>query len=173
MNQHPDIRQSQPQDREAIEAIYPAAFPEEDLLPLIGKLLGADVLSLVAMSGSTLSGHAIFSSCGLEGQTVNLALLGPLAVAPDRQRQGIGGALIRTGLQQLQGSGNALVCVLGDPEYYRRFGFAREADVAPPYPLPKEWDGAWQSLRLKDNAAPLKGVLTVPAPWQDPALWGP
>ena len=173
MTQHPDIRQSRPQDRAAIETLYPAAFPEENLLPLVGELLAADVLSLVAMSGSALSGHAMFSRCGLEGQTVNLALLGPLAVAPDRQRQGIGGALVRAGLQQLQASGAALVLVLGDPVYYSRFGFAREDGVAAPYPLPKEWHGAWQSLRLKDGDAPLKGVLTVPPPWRNPALWGP
>ena len=170
-----EIRESQPQDRTAIHALYPAAFPDEDLLPLLSELLddGSDVLSLVALSDGKLAGHVIFTPCGINTQPGNASLLGPLAVAPDWQRQGVGGALVRAGLQRLEGDGTELVCVLGDPGYYSRFGFAREQAVTPPYPLPAEWDGAWQSLRLKENDAPVSGALEVPGPWQKRALWAP
>lgn len=61
--------------------------------------------------------------------------------------------------------------VLGDPAYYGRFGFSQENNILPPYPLPAAWASAWQSKSLIDGAATVEGPLTVPEPWQDPALW--
>lgn len=170
-----EIRESQPGDRAAILALYPAAFPDEDLLPLLDQLLElkADILSLVALSDDALAGHVIFTHCRVDSDAASVALLGPLAVAPNRQRQGVGGALIRSGLQQLETGGTALVCVLGDPGYYGRFGFTREDAVTPPNPLPAEWDGAWQSLHLKQDHVPVSGMLEVPGPWRNQALWAP
>ncbi len=170
-----EIRESLPGDQPAIEALYPAAFPDEDLLPLVRALLQDKeaVLSLVAMQGSSLAGHVAFTHCRMSGNSSGIALLGPLAVEPARQRQGIGSTLVRTGLQRLGNAGVAQVTVLGDPAYYARFGFAPESRVAPPYALPSEWRGAWQSLTLARAAASLEGTLSVPPPWRDQALWAP
>ncbi|MEM9106590.1 MAG: N-acetyltransferase [Pseudomonadota bacterium] len=170
-----EIRESKPQDRATIDALYRAAFPEEDLLPLLTELLkdGPDVLSLVALTEDQLAGHVIFTPCGIDHRPGTASLLGPLAVAPNRQRQGVGGELVRAGLQRLEADGTELVCALGDPGYYGRFGFAREAAVLPPYKLPKEWDGAWQSLCLKEGVPPVGGTLKVPEPWQKQTLWSP
>jgi putative acetyltransferase len=168
------MRAYRPQDAGAVAALYPLAFPDEDLVPLVRNLLeGPDIVSLVAISGAALAGHVIFSKCGVGTKTDGAALLGPLAVSPDRQRQGVGGALIRAGLRQLEGDGVHLVCVLGDPAYYGRFGFQRETEVTPPYPLPEAWDSAWQSLHLGSQKQSLKGKLSVPEPWRRPALWAP
>ncbi|NJO38567.1 MAG: N-acetyltransferase, partial [Rhizobiales bacterium] len=57
--------------------------------------------------------------------------------------------------------------------YYRRLGFLPESQVLPPYPLPAEWRGAWQSLSLGSAGGPCRGELAVPAPWLRPALWQP
>ncbi|MDD9906011.1 MAG: N-acetyltransferase [Rhodospirillaceae bacterium] len=169
------ISESQPDDLASIERIYPAAFPDEDLLPLVRALLTqrSTVLSLVARAENAVVGHILFTPCTLIGQSARIALLGPLAVALGHQHQGIGGALVREGFTQLEESGVSGVCVLGDPQYYRRFGFAPTETIAPPYPLPPEWKEAWQALAFSNNALPLSGTLSVPTPWQEPALWGP
>jgi putative acetyltransferase len=170
-----DIRASLPGDRAAIEAVYREAFPEEDLLPLVRDLLRETqaTLSLVASLSSSLVAHVVFTDCEVPGHLEKAALLGPLAVAPAAQRQGIGGAILREGLKRLERAGVAQVFVLGDPAYYRRFGFVRECSVAPPYALPPQWKEAWQSKRLHDGTAPLGGELSVPRPWRRPALWAP
>ena len=63
--------------------------------------------------------------------------------------------------------------VLGDPAYYGRLGFATEKRIEPPYGLPPEWEGAWQSQYLDGQAATTAGRLLVPDYWDDAALWGP
>ena len=175
MTEEIDIRESLPRDIASIEKLYPDAFPDEDLLPLVGELLREEqvVLSLVATADRALAGHVIFTTCAIVGTTDSVALLGPLAVAPARQRQGIGSALVRAGFRRLENAGTSQVYVLGDPAYYRRFGFEPDDDVTPPYPLPEEWHGAWQSLSLGGNKPSLHGKLSVPQPWRQHALWAP
>jgi len=159
----------------AIELLYPEAFPDEDLLPVVRDLLqdSTIAMSLVGTIDSRIAGHIIFTNCGVAGSNVKAALLGPLAVAPMWQRQGIGTAIVHAGLQRLQDAAVHLVCVLGDPAYYGRLGFVKESLVEPPFPLPAEWDGAWQSQYLDDTTMPCAGKLSVPSPWLQPALWAP
>lgn len=173
------IRDGVPGDREAIRALYAAAFPEEDLVPLVTDLIGSDAcrLSLVAAEGDGPVGHiaftdCAFTDCAIAGCADRAVLLGPLAVAPARQRQGIGSALVRAGFARIAAGGPVHVFVLGDPAWYGRLGFAPETRVAPPYPLPEAWRAAWQSVRL-GGAAPARGTLSVPAPWNQAALWAP
>ena len=170
-----EIRESLPSDLSSIEKIYPDAFPEQDLLPLVRELLQETpiVLSLVGITGTSLVGHVIFTACGITAGTEKVALLGPIAVASVWQRQGIGSAIVRAGLQRLDKSGVTQVYVLGDPAYYGRFGFVPEVGIAPPYPLPAEWRGAWQSIDLHSAEPPRRGKLSVPQPWHQPGLWTP
>jgi putative acetyltransferase len=171
------IRDTGPADAVPLAALYPAAFPSEDLWPLVRALLQDNVAhsSLAAFHDGCLVGHVAFTICGIEGDHGQVALLGPLAVAPALQRRGIGRALVQAGLPRLAGAGCARVCVLGDPAYYGRLGFAVEPDILPPYPLPATWDGAWQSRATATASAllPCRGRLLVPAPWRQPALWAP
>mgnify|MGYP001827021333 FL=1 len=169
------IRETVRDDARALEALYPQAFPDEDLLPLVRELMrdGDIATSLAATVDSEIVGHVIFSKCGVAGSDVEAALLGPLAVAPAWQRRGVGSALVREGLQGQRDNGVDLVCVLGDPAYYHRHGFEPETLIEPPYPLPAEWTGAWQSRCLSDTKAPCAGKLAVPPQWLQPALWAP
>jgi putative acetyltransferase len=164
-------------DLAAIEVLYQDAFPDEDLVPLVRALLANrdDVLSLVTRdrNGEDVTGHGAFTHCGIVGAEDRVALLGPLAVASARQGQGIGEALIRDGLRRLGEAGVQRVFVLGDPAYYGRFGFTTEPNVRPPHPLPEEWREAWQSISLNETKPSEPGTLSVPAPWRQPALWGP
>ena len=170
-----EIRESVPTDAALIEGLYPDAFPDEDLLPLVRELLSEApiVLSLVGMADAALVGHAIFTTCGIARRPDKVALLGPLAVASSWQRQGIGSAIVRAGLQRVETAGASQVYVLGDPAYYKRFGFEPDAGVAPPYPLPEAWRSAWQSLGLGGNQSLPRGKLSVPQPWRQEALWAP
>lgn len=170
-----EIRESVPRDLASIEVLYPDAFPDEDLLPLVRELLqdAPAALSLVGIIDSSLVGHVIFTTCRVTGNIDKVALLGPLAVASAWQKQGIGSAIVRAGLQGLENAGVTHVYVLGDPAYYGRLGFAPETCVAPPYPLPAEWRGAWQSISLRSAEPPRRGKLSVPQPWLQPTLWAP
>ena len=167
MTESLEIRESVPGDLASIEMLYPDAFPDEDLLPLVRELLqeAPDALSLVGIIHSSLVGHVIFTTCGIAGSSDKVALLGPLAVAAAWRRQGIGGAIVRAGLQRLENAGLTRVYVLGDPAYYGRLGFVPAARVAPPYPLPAEWREAWQSMSLGRAEPPHQGKLSVPPPW--------
>lgn len=169
-----EIRDSRDSDLPAIDSLYPRAFPDEDLLLLVRRLLAEEpgTFSLVAVGGGSLAGHILFTPGAITGSTFRAALLAPLAVAPEWQRQGVGSALIREGLSRLKQGGVAHVYVLGDPAYYGRSGFSRETGVTPPYPLPDEYRDAWQSLDLTSAALPGHGTLALPDVWMQPALWG-
>jgi putative acetyltransferase len=175
MSDNVEIRESMAGDLQAIEALYPAAFPDEDLLPLVRDLLraSADTLSLVATIDSQLAGHVMFTKCHVSGSDATDALLAPLAVAPARQRQGTGSAIVHEGLRRLENAGVGRVYVLGDPAYYGRFDFRPESSVLPPYDIPPEWATAWQSLDLSAATAPRAGKIRLPEPWLQPALWAP
>jgi putative acetyltransferase len=170
-----EIRESNRDDLVAIESLYPEAFPDENLLPLVRDLLNDAVtaISFVGTIERRIVGHAIFTKCGVVGNSVNAALLGPLAVAPAWQRQGIGSAIVCAGLRRLVDAGVNRVYVLGDPAFYGRLGFLPECLVEPPFPFPAEWVGAWQSQHLGETATPCAGKLSVPPQWLQPALWVP
>jgi putative acetyltransferase len=161
-------------DAVELEKLYPAAFPDEDLLPLLRDLLCEynNVLSFVATSDQAVVGHIAFTICGVVGRDEKVSLLGPLAVSPHMQRRGIGSALVKGGLSHLIYTGTTQVFVLGAPAFYGRFGFEANNKVTPPYALPQEWLTAWQSINLHDSALELQGKLSVPPPWQRPSLWG-
>jgi putative acetyltransferase len=120
-----EVRAIVPGDLPAIEMLYPDAFPNEDLLPLVIALLqdAAETLSLVGTVGETIVGHVIFTTCGIAGTNFKVALLGPLAVASAWQKKGFGSAIVRNGLQRRENVSVTHVYGLGDPTYYSRFGF--------------------------------------------------
>jgi putative acetyltransferase len=168
-----EIRESRPSDAAGIEQLYVDAFPDEDLLPLVRKLLDLrkSVISLVGIREKAIVGHISFTFCNVEGGKEKVALLAPLAVTPTLHKQGIGSTLVQTGFKHLESSKTGYVFVLGDPAYYSRFGFKAESKVATPYPLPTEWREAWQSLKLSYAGAPHEGKLSVPEPWRQITLW--
>lgn len=93
-------------------------------------------LSLVAEEDGEIIGHLAFSPVSIGGQEIDWFGLGPISVRPDRQGKGIGAALIREGLARLRAQGANGCVVLGDPNYYLRFGFDHDTELnfegAPP-----------------------------------------
>jgi putative acetyltransferase len=115
-------------DLEAVLSVHQEAFGSSEEPSLVKKLLSdpsaQPCLSLLALRGEHTVGHILFSRAAIEGAPdLSASLLAPLAVVPDAQNQGIGGHLIRHGLQLLSKSGVDLVFVLGYPAYYARHGF--------------------------------------------------
>jgi putative acetyltransferase len=167
------VRESRQSDMDMILQVYCDAFPVEDLRPLVRELLSGKfgVLSLVAVRKVEIVGHIAFTPCRIDVQRPEIALLGPLAVASAMQRKGIGSALIREGLRQLERSGFSRVQVLGDPAYYGRFGFLPDYAVSAPYELPAEWHEAWRFLSIGEENSRVSGKLDVPPPWRKANLW--
>jgi predicted N-acetyltransferase YhbS len=86
-------------------------------------------LSLVADSAGMVVGHVAFSRAILSDGAQHWQTLGPISVLPDRQGEGIGRALVETGVARLRTAGVQGIVLLGSPDYYRRFGFERETSL--------------------------------------------
>jgi putative acetyltransferase len=116
------IRSESPGDIAGIRFVEEAAFLQSAEADLVDDLraAGDSVFSLIAVEGETVTGHAMFSR--LQAPFPALAL-GPVAVLPDRQRMGVGSRLIREGIARSEAAGWTGIFVLGDPAFYRRFGF--------------------------------------------------
>ncbi|QIE42493.1 GNAT family N-acetyltransferase [Rhodobacteraceae bacterium SC52] len=163
------MRRTTEADKDAVLALYPLAFPDEELRPLVDTLLsGPDpIVSLAMFEGGNVAAHVLFTIC----QNGKAALLGPLCVSPELQKQGLGSGAVRAGFETLCKNGVEQVFVLGDPAYYGRFGFEQERAVTTPCAIPADWAAAWQSLILPGGTPLDAGTLVVPKPWRDPALW--
>jgi len=121
------IRPERPGDRAAVFEVNRHAFGTTAEAKLVESLrpLADPLVSLVAETGGRVVGHALFTPVtvpGVEGYRQAMAL-GPLAVLPEFQRRGIGGRLIRAGLEACRALGQGAVFLLGAPAYYQRFGF--------------------------------------------------
>jgi putative acetyltransferase len=145
-------------DAAAVREVQIRAFGREAEADLVDAVRAgaASVLSLVAVWQGEVVGHVLFTPVQLgPGRAV---ALGPLAVLPDRQAQGVGTALVREGLRRLAVLGHGAVVVLGEPRYYRRFGFrpASAFGVSWDRPVPDE---VFMALELRAQA--LRGGGTV------------
>ena len=120
------VRPERPTDAPAVRAVNEAAFESSIEADIVEALRGnvEPLVSLVAESGGRILGHVLFSPVSLRGgSNVRLMALGPMAVLPTHQRQGIGSDLVRKGLDRCRQIGCDAVVVLGHPQFYPRFGF--------------------------------------------------
>lgn len=136
----PTIRPEASGDRAAIHTLNVAAFGQPDEADLVDRLReqAEGYIGLVAEQAGEVVGHIAFSPATLDPAHPGLDVRGlaPMAVTPGCQRQGVGSALVRAGLDACRASGADAVVVLGHPAYYPRFGFASgalrcEYDVPP------------------------------------------
>ena len=136
------IRPATPADAPAVRSIHLAAFPtaaEADLVARLDDDFDSEI-SLVAEQAGEIVGHAMLSRMSVSaGSRAFRALgLGPVGILPGTQGSGIGSELIRSALAIAGTLGEEVVFVLGEPEYYSRFGFSAEAAApfASPYAGP-------------------------------------
>ncbi len=124
------IRPAEPRDHAAIRAVVTAAFDETDgnearIVEGV-RAEGLVLAELVAEDGGEIVGHVLFNRMRTPpGRAI--AGLGPLAVRPDRQGEGIGQLLSRAGIESCRAAAMEAVVVLGHPPYYPRFGFSHAA----------------------------------------------
>jgi predicted N-acetyltransferase YhbS len=167
----------------AISDLFAATFTASegtDEGALIGQLArrlmeetpAQDLRAFTAWKRGELVGAILFSRLIYKGDKRTVFVLGPVAVATDRQNQGFGQRLISHGIEVLRQEGVELAVTYGDPSFYRRVGFEviSQDDVPAPFSLqqPEGWLG--QSL----NGAPLtplKGPSRCVPAFNDPAFW--
>lgn len=157
------IRDEGPRDAAAIAAVLAAAFGHQAEAELVADLQAAGALSLSLVAEAAdgaVVGYVAFSPVTVDGGGADRLLgLAPLAVSPSWQGRGIGAALVDAGLSRARAEGADLVFVLGEPAYYRRFGFRPAADrgVAWEHEAPAE---AFMAVELRPGAgANWQGVL--------------
>jgi predicted N-acetyltransferase YhbS len=172
------VRREQPADHDAVRQLHRAAFTRD---PATGVLRPAEAvpearlvdelredagflphLSLVAVDGDDLVGHVLATRGWLEPFGTPVLGLGPLGVRPELQRRGVGTVLVHALLAVAEACDERLVALLGDPAYYRRFGFVRstELDVEPPAAA---WGGHFQARQL--TGPPVRGTFRYADPF--------
>ena len=168
------IRREAAADAEVIRAVTAAAFARAGApghLPAEATLVDElrqneawiPALSLVASGpGGDVTGHVLCTR-GHVGDVPVLAL-GPLSVRPDRQRAGVGSALMHAVLGAGDALGEPLVALLGDPGYYARFGFRPGADhqITPPV---AGWRPHFQVRLLDAYRASMRGTFRYAEPF--------
>jgi putative acetyltransferase len=167
------IRPERPEDFPAIRKVLVAAFGDDEVADGVDRIreswIYRPATSLVAVSEGELSdglvsdgevvGHVMITGCTITSDAGErtVAMLTPLAVSPERQRRGIGAALVRAALAGAEEAGEPFVVLEGSPTYYGALGFvpAREHGIEPDHPMP-EW-------------APPDAFQVYPLPAYDPA----
>jgi putative acetyltransferase len=155
------IRSETSADVNKIEALTGSAFLSaphtshtEQYIVNALRSAGKLSVSLVAEADGTLIGHIAISPVSISDRAPGWFGLGPISVLPQHQRQGIGSRLIREALRILRERGASGCVVLGQPEYYGRFGFQADPNLVLPG-VPPEY---FQAL-LFDSSKP-RGTVT-------------
>lgn len=131
------IRDEEISDAQAIYdltaiAFKPMAYSDGTEAPLVGQLRedGDLTISLVATRDEKVIGHVAFSPVTINNIHDHWYGLGPISVHPDVQKQGIGSQLIREGFIRLKALGAKGCALIGDPKYYKRFGFENDGKLS-------------------------------------------
>ncbi len=165
------IRQATDDDWPAILDVHRRAFGRDEEAGMADAVRSSDgfvaELSLVALADEATSrcqthGHVLTSWVGLEGSERRLLQLGPIAVLPELQGQGIGSALVRASLDAARALGEPLVLLEGNPKYYSRFGFVRADELGLLPPPQALYDWAFQVAVLDEAAQLPRGRVVYP-----------
>lgn len=174
------IREATEKDRPKIYDVEYRAFNEPDEAIFADELLddptAQPITSLLAFDGDQPVGHILFTKARLENyeEQLSISILAPLAIVPEYQKKGIGGQLIRAGLEILKAQQVDLVFVLGHIDYYPRHGFkpALPQGFLPPYPTKKGLEDAWMVQALSDiRTEDFSGVVKPAEAMDKPEDW--
>ena len=159
------IRPEQPDDRSAVRRVYVAAFPTAAEADLVDRLRanGKAAVSLVAQNAGEIVGHILFTAVTFDPPAAVIAFgLAPMAVLPGHEKHAVGRRLVQNGLAECHARGACVVVVLGEPDYYRRFGFERASRHA----LRNEFgaEDAFMVFMLDATGHPPPGTLVKYAP---------
>ena len=159
------IRSVTPADHDAVDAVITAAFGQRDEADLVERLRrdGDILFEQIATHGDAVLGHILFNRLPViraNGSVIAAASLAPLSIRPDCQGRGIGADLVGAGLDECRKRRIPGIIVLGDPEYYQRFGFSAAAarPLAAPFPGPH-----FMAIELDSGAFKDGGKVRYPA----------
>ena len=151
------IREAESGDGAAIRRVGTQAFKRADEADLVERLRadGDMLFELVAVEDGAIVGHVALSN--MRGDIGGLAGLGPIGVAPPRQKDGIGAALMRAAIARCRADGVRAIVLLGDPAYYARFGFTHDAAAK----LQSRYaaHAAFQALELEPGVLAAGGIV--------------
>jgi putative acetyltransferase len=165
------VRRQRPGERAHVRDVIVGAFGEPVVADLAEALLdapgGRHGLSFVAELGGKVVGHVQLSWSRLDApaRLVDVLVLSPLSVVPERQRHGIGGQLVIQALAGARQLGAPMLFLEGDPRYYARFGFRTAADqgfTAPSVRIPR---AAFQVVTLASYEPWMTGALVYAEPF--------
>ena len=164
-----EIRKETKTDFSDVYGLNKAAFGQENEAKLVELLRNSNAfipdLSLVATNDNKIVGHILFTKVKIKddkGHEFDSLALAPMSVMPDLQRRGIGGQLIRYGLNKAKESGHKSVIVLGHEHYYPKFGFvpANKWKIKAPFDVPSN---VFMGIELvKDGLKYVSGTVQYP-----------
>lgn len=169
----PRVRPMTPVDVPEVESVVSAAFAAGDEHVAVNAVLkdlrrtGLIRTELVVEEGSGVVGYVALSTAWLDArpQVVEVSVLSPLAVLPDRQGAGVGTALVAAALAAVDRAGDPLVFLEGSPDYYAARGFRPAAQhrlVPPSVRIPEP---ACQVVLLSAYEEWMTGALVYPDAW--------
>jgi putative acetyltransferase len=175
------IRQETAADQAAVADLLTRAFGSDQVARLVDLIRRSayhepELAFVATAAGGAVVGYVLFSRAPLrrtDAEDVEIMLLSPLAVDPASQRQGIGGALVRHGLDAVNARGEPLVILEGAPALYRRFGFERASDYGILRPSDRIPEAAFQVRRLDAYDPALTGRIEYPAAFWETDSVGP
>jgi len=161
------IRPETPSDEAVVQEVVRAAFGGDQVPGLVTALRESVAwldLSFVAEQHGEVVGHVSYTRAWVDApeRVVDVLVLSPVSVRPDRQRQGIGSALVTGTLELMRTRDEPLVFLEGDPGYYVRLGFEPAGPwgfTAPSVRIPER---AFQAVRLPSYDDALTGALVYP-----------
>lgn len=170
-------------DADAVVALQRATFAASEsveegevIAELTQNLLATEpadhMVSCSAVDQGTLVGNIIFSRLFFENDPRCVFVLGPVAVATGRQRQGVGQGLLRWGLDHIKGRGADVAVTYGDPAYYPKVGFRPVTVQQVPAPHKLQWEGGWMAQSLtEEKLTDLKGPSACVPAFARPEYW--
>lgn len=163
-----------------IREVETRAFGFEKEANLVAELLADEtarpMLSLLAKHDGKAVGHILFTRATFKGRTdaPMMHILAPLAVIPEYQKMGVGGLLIRSGIEHLREMGSKRVYVLGHHDYYPRHGFipgAGNLGYPAPYPIPEAVKSCWMVQKITPGEVAARGDVQCVQSLMKPEHW--
>ena len=161
------IRRERHEDVAEIARVIEAAFGDASVATFADQIRASPgyvpELAFVIEEAGEIVAHTMLSRVRLAGPDVDVLILTPMAVRPDRQRRGIGGALVEAVLAAADEAGEPLVLVEGVPSYYPQFGFVSATAAGLERPDPRIPEDAWMVRLLSTYDPALRGRVVYPS----------
>ena len=161
------IRRERHEDEAEIARVIDAAFGDRETSAFAARIRASPgyvpELAFVVEDEGEVVAHTMLSRVRLAGPDVDVLILTPMSVRPDRQRQGIGSALVESALAAADELGEPVVLVEGVPSYYPRFGFVPASELGFEPPDPRIPEPAWMVRPLSAYDSALRGRVVYPS----------